>query len=124
MIEAAIRVGELFQIVFVRAERDFGYSSKRYMLSALRIGNWDLSYLLQLYRPGAMIPNHTDGPAWTRTIAIILWQPKVGWLNCGGPCKRYLGGRIVIFNGADPHNVSPECSGYRVSLLLQLARLK
>lgn len=80
-----------------------------------------VSVMLQLYRPGTRLGCHHDGPTSVPTLAIELWSPREGRLECHGPYTRFF--NLVFFNGADLHEVT-KCSGHRLSLLFQLVRIK
>lgn len=80
--------------------------------------------LFQHYSEGYDFDSHTDGVASNRAVTLVLRKPKRGGeFFCDGPVRRWLGGRILAFDGGQhAHGVTRIEKGSRTVLMFQRGR--
>jgi predicted 2-oxoglutarate/Fe(II)-dependent dioxygenase YbiX len=78
--------------------------------------------LFQHYREGYEFEEHTDGPKSNKVLTFLLHHPKRGGEFFGKDVRRWLGGRVLAFDGALPHGVTRIERGSRTVLMFQRGR--
>jgi hypothetical protein len=97
-------------------------NSRAYVSLGWDRGGDHYGVLFQHYRQGFCFDAHTDGPASNHVLTLVLHRPKVGGEFFGKDVRRWFGGRVLAFDGAEEHGVTRIERGSRSVLMFQHGR--
>lgn len=112
--------GTCIDAKWTRNDKSYG-STRAYFTVGFERNGVDYSVLFQHYREGFDFKAHTDGVKSNRALTLVLNKPKRGGeFFVNGPCRRWLGGRVIAFDGGKhEHGVTRIEQGTRTVLMFQ-----